>query len=258
MTPDDWAALAKELIKTVGAPNWAEEASFWLSSVTLLIAAIAAGGGLYRLSEAKQLRIQTNKLERKKAQPYVVAFMDVSFLGPEALDVVIRNYGQTAATDVRADFTPRLTMWTPTKHDVFIPEEIPMLAPGQEWRTLFDFSNSRLGKKEADSRFEGVVRYKGIDGDPLESKCILDWEAYRNKTWVQTFGLHELAKAATDMRNQMKSWTEGNDGLSVIVRSGDKKDGEERALFEQVRREQDLEDSNQSPPLRRVSTADTE
>lgn len=246
MTPDDWAALARELINAVNEPNWAEQGAFWLSAVTLLIAGAAAWVGLYQLGEAKQSRIQTRELEREKAQPYVVAFMSDSAIGPEAIDLVVRNYGQTAAKKVRMVFEPKLSRAFKNE-DVFIPDEIPLLAPGQEWRTLFDFGRGRVENSALPSRYEGTVYYEGLDGDERESPCVLDWAAYKNKTWVQVYGIHQLSKAASDIRDQMKNWTEGiDDGLSVFVRSGEKKDAAKLAWIEEMRTEAEAETSDQS------------
>ncbi|MGO4470389.1 hypothetical protein AB4Y95_00430 [Arthrobacter sp. M-10] len=249
MTPDDWAALAKQLINAVDSPNWAEQWTLWLSAATLLIAVIATVGGLYQLHEAKTSRLQTLRIEREKAQPYVVASMTESAAGPEAIDLVVRNYGQTAAKKVRIVFEPKLTR-AHMNADVFLPDEIPLLAPGQEWRTLFDFSQLRVTNDALPSRYEGTVYYEGLDDEKLTSTCILDWAAYKDKTWVQVDGLNELAKSVGEMRNQMKTWTEGinNNGLSVFVRSGDKKDERTRAWIEELRQEE----ADSSNPSRRV------
>ncbi|UYY80404.1 hypothetical protein OIT41_13840 [Arthrobacter sp. YA7-1] len=249
MTPDDWAALAKKLIDAVESPNWAEQGGFWLSAVTLIIAGAAAWVGLYQLGEAKQSRVQTRQLERERSQPYVVAFMTESGIGPEALDLVVRNYGQTAASNVRMVFEPKLTR-AYMEGDVFIPE-IPFLAPGQEWRTLFDFGRQRVANNDFPLRYDGTVYYEGLDGDKRESPCVLDWGAYKDKTWVKVHGINDLAMAVGEMRDQVKNWTEGiNDGMSVVVRSGDKKDREKQAWFEEMQREAKTDDSN---PSRRAS-----
>lgn len=226
MTQDQWSALLKAL-QELGNPTWTDWVSAIAAGLTFVVALVAAVIALRQLTQAREL-------EREKAQPYVVAFMEESPLGPEAMDLVVRNYGQTAAREVRMTFEPKLYR-AYRNEDVYLPEVIPILAPGQEWRTLLDFSRARFARTDLSQRYEGTVRYLGLDNEARESKAIIDWATYKEKTWAQYHGLNELAKAGIGVLDEMKKWTEGiNDGVSVFVRSGHRKDAEREKFFREM------------------------
>src|SRR5262245_14565535 len=73
-TPEDWTAAAA-----------------W---VTAFVAIAAAVVGLGQLAEARRVRLE-------QSQPYVVIFMEPSRAGTYFIDLVVRNFGTTAAYDVR-------------------------------------------------------------------------------------------------------------------------------------------------------------
>src|ERR1700723_3494589 len=81
LTPDAWTAIA----------TWA----------AVCIALGAAIVGLRQLGEAKRLR-------EAQAQPYVVVFTDDAAGDPQNVDLVIKNFGTTAATNVRVKFSTPL------------------------------------------------------------------------------------------------------------------------------------------------------
>jgi hypothetical protein len=69
--------------------------------------AIAAGCmALGQLGEARAARLERARLRKEQAQPYVVAFIDFSEVSTFLVDLVVRNFGATAAHDVRLDIDP--------------------------------------------------------------------------------------------------------------------------------------------------------
>lgn len=95
MTNEDWADLARQLIEAVkdDAPSITDWISAIATALTLGIAIVAAFFAKGQLNEASRAREQSKKLELEKSQPYVVMSMEES-VGPEFIDIVIRNYGQ--------------------------------------------------------------------------------------------------------------------------------------------------------------------
>ena len=139
----------------------------WASAIAeTLMALIAACALLYarrQLTEAKKTREQ-------QTRPYVVCYLERNPKSDNLVDVVIKNYGLTAAYDVRAVFGDPLERGVPSKdpiRQVAIPERLPILAPGQDWRTYFDGGNSDREKLGLPMVYEGTVTY---EGDPKSRK----------------------------------------------------------------------------------------
>jgi hypothetical protein len=62
----------------------------------------------------------------------------------------VKNFGTTGARDVVPTSNPKLKRSTGSgdeTQDVWMFDRLPLLAPGQEWRTFFD---SGLSRKETD------------------------------------------------------------------------------------------------------------
>lgn len=95
------------------------------------------------------------------------------FMEPHASDwhligLVVRNFGQTAAHNISFDFTnhPTVAIYEDSDHDgeldvteLRLPSELSILAPGQEWRTVWDSAISRGLGGSIRSRFEGTLTY---------------------------------------------------------------------------------------------------
>ncbi|WP_165693845.1 hypothetical protein, partial [Mycolicibacterium diernhoferi] len=83
----------------------------------------------------------------EQAQPNVVMYTELNPSSKRFLEIVIKNFGSTPAYNVKTVIDPPLKA-TPNNvskgklADVPIPE-FPILAPGQEWRTGWDFYLSR-------------------------------------------------------------------------------------------------------------------
>jgi hypothetical protein len=230
----DFPVLFAELIDALESPNVADWITAGASILTLVVAVFALTYARGQVAEAQFARRQARELEKERSQPYLVAYTEPSGATPAIIDLVVKNYGQTAAQNVRLELDP----W-PVRSDgtaggerVAVPDPIPVLAPGQEWRTMWDSASER-GSSEHPDRHVGLVRYEGIDRESRESEVVLDWAVYKTRRWVQVYGEHDSAKALRDMRGIMKKWSESIHGsLSVYVRDGHAKDESRRAQFE--------------------------
>lgn len=264
MTDDEWANLAKELIRAVqdNDPNVADWISAVSTALTLLIAVVAAVFARGQLVEASKARKQTKKLELEKSQPYVVAYLEENGVGAEILDLVVKNFGQTAGRDVHLAFDPVLnrTETTGGEQPVGLPEVISFLAPGQEWRTVFDVMNERATRDDMPLTYKGVVTYEGIDGEALSSDVVIDLRPYKARIYTQVFGVHHAARALRDIRDNQKKWTEGTPGgLKVYSRDGDAKDEALVREAQEYRRQRAAEEaSNPTQPRRRVQHKEPE
>jgi hypothetical protein len=178
-------------------PSWSPEAwsalAAWATAVLAMIALLLARS---QLREARSLR-------REQAQPYVAVFMDQSAADPQFLNLVVRNFGTTAATDVvlRIEPKPQRAFASDYK-DVWLPARIPTLVPGQEWRQVWDSTPERV-KSDLPLRHEAVVTFKDSQGEEHRFEYILDWGATRSRMSVTTYGVHHGVEALREISDTL-------------------------------------------------------
>jgi hypothetical protein len=110
--PGDWSALG--------------------TCVTALVAIIAALFAWRQVREARRLR-------QEQTQPYVAVTMETSAAAQNIVDLVVKNFGTTAAYDVSVsiDPPPQRSGASGEVEDVSVPKIFRTMIPGQEWRTFF-------------------------------------------------------------------------------------------------------------------------
>lgn len=205
--PDDWSALA--------------------ACVTAAVAVAVGVVAWYQLGEARRLRLE-------QAQPYVVAFMESTTHHQGGhIDLVVRNFGSTGALIVKIQIEPapqRSGNDLGTYQDVAVPNEIPVLVPGQEWRTWWDTAPGRA-KTNLPDKYQAVVTYQDSQGRALpRTPSVLDWTTNAGSMYITTYGLHHAAEALRELNKTTKRWKEDlHGGLAVFVRDGDAKDQRRRA-----------------------------
>lgn len=230
-----------------GAPSITDWISAGSTAATLVIATIAAGIALFQL-------IQARRLELDKSQPYVMTTMEES-VSPEFIDLVIRNYGQTAAFDVRVEISPKPKRTQADAEEVRLPEVIPVMAPGQEWRTHWDSARNRYSSDLPD-RHQAVITYSGdkaVYKQSMASTAVLDWSIYKSRVRMVKYGVHDLTKAVRGLRKNQEKWTEDAQGMSVWLRSGADKDERERRDRQEHLRAMETDRAAAPPPRRRAT-----
>ena len=137
-------------------------------------------------------------------RPHVNMFMEPHAADWHVIELVVRNFGKTSAYDISFTFPhpPTVAEYenaTDGYADVVelqLPRQLPTLAPGQEWRTVWDsaLDRSELGEG-IESRFPGTVTYfdrvetpRGwkfwqSGRRPLQTKVVLDWATRRVLSW---------------------------------------------------------------------------
>lgn len=224
MTDEQFAELLRTLQDN--EPSFTDWVGAIAGALTFVVAVIALRIARGQLKEASHAREQTKKLEREKSQPYVVAFLEESAVGSHILDLVVRNFGQTAGRNIRLSFEPTLnrTDGNDGTEDVILPEVISFLAPGQEWRTLFDVGTERAHREDLPLVYNGVVTYDGLDGEPEKSDVVIDLQPFKARIFPEILGVHHAAKALQDISKNQKKWTESPQGIKVYSRDGDARD----------------------------------
>lgn len=184
---------------------------FWLACAAW--AAIALG--VVALVVVNRQLKRNNRAAREKTRPHVAMFMEPHAADWHLIELVVRNFGETAAYNIQFSFSnPPTVAEYENAADGFanvvelqLPRELPVLAPGQEWRTVWDSALDRaeIGRG-IESRFTGTVtyfdrpdqprawRFRRRDRSPLETEVVLDWDALPPVQRIELMTTHDLAK----------------------------------------------------------------
>lgn len=204
---------------------------------TVVVAIVAAVFVWRQIAEARKVRVE-------EAQPNVVGVMESNPNQPQMVEVAFRNFGATPARDVRISVDRPLRRSFPSSvtEEVWLPESLPYLAPGQEWRPTWDFAPGRMTSELRDEdRHEVVITYRGLGSKERKSTAIFDWSAFKGRRFMDQKSVHHAAKALTEIAASMTRWTENNDAIRVVTRDGDRRDDAEREEIEQWRAERRTE-----------------
>ncbi|WP_336671487.1 cell envelope integrity protein TolA [Tsukamurella sp. USMM236] len=150
------------------------------------------------------------KLRELQARPNVVMFARPVEGNWQFLDIVIKNFGTTPAFDIRIelDSTPESAPDSPGEpiRPVAIPDFIPILAPGQEWRGLWDFAPHHIDAQGIKNVHEGTVRYTDISRSVhYETPVSLDFLMLNGAEFVSMNTIHDVAKT---LEKRMKATNE--------------------------------------------------
>jgi hypothetical protein len=173
------------------------------------------GLGVIALIYANQQIRRNHRLATEETRPHVGMFMEPHASDWHLIELVVRNFGKTSAYDVSFTFPQPPTVAeyenaTDGYADVVelqLPRQLPTLAPGQEWRTVWDSALDRAELGEGiESRFPGTVTYydrvetpRGWKfwqrrRSPFETKVVLDWDALPPVQRIELMTNHNLAK----------------------------------------------------------------
>src|SRR4051812_8340578 len=158
---------------------------------------------------------KNRQVKTEQIRPQVAMFMEPHAADWHVIELVVHNFGQTAAHDVRFDFPhpPTVAAYEDNPYDgspevaeLDLPSELPLLAPGQEWRTVWDSAISReqLGGTIR-SRFDGTLTYTDQPRpagrkasrawnkrQTFESKVCLDWATLQPVQRLELLTGHDL------------------------------------------------------------------
>lgn len=203
----DWINARLDDLTNLGSGGW------------LAIAAWAALAlGIVVLLYANRQINRNRQLTTEQIRPQVTMFMEPHAADWHVIELVVKNFGSTGAHDVKLDFInhPTVAAYEETDYDgppevaeLDLPSELTFLAPGQEWRTVWDSAMSReeLGGNIR-SRFDGTLTYfdkPRPDREPgvskmwnkrqeFETKVTLDWATLQPVGRLDLMTSHDLAK----------------------------------------------------------------
>lgn len=178
-----------------GPPGWGP--ADWEAAatvITAIVALLAVTVAMYQLRDARELRWE-------QAQPYVAAYLEPDPTDPKIIYLVIRNFGTTAASDLSIQVEPE-----PTKSEgvgggrLVYPTSMPLLVPGQEWRTFWDFSPFRFEDQSVAARHMMTLNFKDARSISHTNVCVLDWESFMTgRKWIARNSIHSIGKDLKSM-----------------------------------------------------------
>ncbi|MGV0717170.1 hypothetical protein ABQE93_17380 [Mycolicibacterium sp. XJ662] len=220
-------------------PDWLPNAETWAAWAQWATALIAFSAAIFADQQVKEARATRERV----AQPDVVVYVDHHAVR-HYLDLVIKNFGQTSAYNVRlklpplqvAPYTNQITGEEVTH--LWVPKTIAVLAPGQEWRTVWDSAVRRESyrkkhKEELRTKFVGDVEFddKVVPDKPSYSNPIsLDTKIFHNTTWIHQNDGTTIKDALYDISGTLKSYKREHEGIWVYTVPGEE---------ERLRREQE-------------------
>jgi hypothetical protein len=198
--------------------NWFEDRARDVADIsagawTALAAWLAVMVGIAALVYAWRQYQRAKEHSAELMQPNVAMFMEPSPGDWHLVELVVKNFGRTAAYGIRFDFAnpPTVGKYESAYADRYVdivplnlPAEIPYLAPSQEWRIVWDSALDRreLGEAIA-SRFDGSVTYYDEpdtaqggkqSGRQFRSTAVLDWATLHPVERLEMLTTHDLAR----------------------------------------------------------------
>lgn len=221
---------------TIVLPDWFPDADTWSAWAQVATVGVAGWAALYARGQVKEAR----ETRERVAQPEVVVYVDHHQIR-RYVDLVIKNFGQTTAYNVRITL-PDLEVarykdastGKAVRH-LLMPKKIAVLAPGQEWRTVWDSVVRRENfKGELQDQYGGFVDFDDkVDGPgkrTYRNPIALDIRMFWNTMWIEQTKGKSVQNALYDIAGTLKEYKEEHDGIWVYTVPGD----EERSYRERL------------------------
>jgi hypothetical protein len=182
--------------------------------------------GLVALVFANQQIRRNRRSATEETRPHVGMFMEPHGADWHLIELVVRNFGKTSAYDVSFTFPhpPTVAEYENAADgyadvvELQLPRQLPTLAPGQDWRTVWDSALDRTELGEGiESRFPGTVTYYDRAETPhgwefwrrrrrpFETKVVLDWNALPPVQRIELMTNHNLAKREKEKLELLRS-----------------------------------------------------
>lgn len=187
-TPDFWSALAAWIAVAVAIATVIVAGRYARQQVEKAQDQVREAQQA-RVAQARQAReaieIQT-KIAAEQAEPVVVIYTELNSQEIQFTELIIKNFGPTPAYNVRVLVDPELKASPNNDSDGKLAEVtipfFPILAPGQEWRTGWDFYPAR-------QRYNAKRDRLSLPADELTEDAKLEIEYLQS---VDEFPLEEL------------------------------------------------------------------
>ncbi len=209
------------LMSQITLATWSDMATIAAAAGTLLAA-------LFALCAI----CQTRSLTKQKAQPYVAASLEPHQHVPWVMELVVANYGQTAATNVHITIDPeplRVVLKDSEDPDgptsetpLHYPKTLSVLVPGQRWGTTWDSIFMRHKHDELPTRYTITLTYDGIEGKRQpQTEYVLDWGMYLARGHLGYKTISNIGDDIAGIRTAMDKMVGPNLVHEVILREAE-------------------------------------
>lgn len=187
----------------------------WSAIGTWATVVIAIVAGVY----AKR-QVDIAKATREEiAQPNVALYAELNKTDWQVIELVVKNFGNTPAYNITFDFKENPLKRTPITSErginfggdvvpMYFPSEISYLAPGQDWRTVWDHSDARRqyiadanrahdnnppNSLTLSKKHDVDINFKDSHGKTMPTvPCFIDFEIFDETTLLQVKTMDDL------------------------------------------------------------------
>lgn len=177
----------------------------WITAVGVIPTVIFAAWQVS--TSARQNRI-TARQEEDSVRPVVVAQIEEDPTNWRFLEFTLRNVGQGPAYNIRVTFTdiPELSSFidkTPFWEVGFVKNPLPIMGPGQLYKTLADIGTERSKHDSLKPDAHVVIEYNSINGKEFRDEFTLDMGLRDGAMRKESLGVHDIAKALNEIGKKM-------------------------------------------------------
>lgn len=174
---------------------------------------------------------EARETRERVAQPEVVVFVDHHEVR-HYMDLVIKNFGQTTAYNIRITL-PDLEVARYKNENtgqkvmhLLFPRKIAVLAPGQEWRTVWDSAVRRENfKGQLQDQYGGIVEFDDKINGPgkrtYSNPIALDIRMFWNTMWIEQNKGKSVEKALYKISDTLAGYSRESDGVWVYTETAD-------------------------------------
>lgn len=217
-------------------PAWFPDADTWSAWAQVVTVGVAGWAALYARGQVREAR----ETRERVAQPEVVVFVDHHQVR-RYVDLVIKNFGQTTAYNIQITLPDLQVATYRNRHDgkevthLLYPKKIAVLAPGQEWRTVWDSAVRRENFKGVlTDQYGGTVQFDDkVDGPnkrTYSNPIALDIKMFWNTMWIEQTKGKSVQNALYDIAETLEGYKQEHDGIWVYTVPGE----EERRYRDQL------------------------
>jgi hypothetical protein len=204
----------------------ASPADVWnaiFTGITALVAVVALLAAGRQVRYARDQVAEARRVREEQAQPYVTVSLELGESWANLVHITIRNFGNTAAYDIRITFEPPLV--SKTVPDIasigMFKSGIPTLVPGQSISCLFDMTHERMAASDLPQSHDATVRFNDSRGQNMEPLMYrLDFDQYRDLEYTTVYTMHHATEQLKTIAQTINAWNDSG-WLKITTRNAD-------------------------------------
>jgi len=226
--------LYRWMVRYFGPEVWSALGTWFTAAVAIATVLVAGRYAKQQVEKAQDQVDEARRTRELQAQPNVVLYSEPNPSVWQILEVVVKNFGTTPAYDIKISITPQLQstpnhVTYPKIADIPVPRRLPILAPGQAWKTVWDSAptrqdhlrqlNQKLGKAEIplleyydqipNRRHHAIVTYTDSERKKrYETEAELDFNMLDGTTQARINTIHDLTKEVESVQDALESIAE--------------------------------------------------